>query len=44
VAIINEGRIVVEGVTRELRQGAESLEDVFVRVVGEREFEKLEWL
>jgi ABC-2 type transport system ATP-binding protein len=45
VAIINQGRIVIEGVTRELRQGAESLEDLFVRVVGvEREFEKLEWL
>jgi ABC-2 type transport system ATP-binding protein len=45
VAIINQGRIVIEGVTRELRQGAESLEDVFVRVVGvEREFERLEWL
>src|ERR1051325_10344959 len=43
VAIINEGRIVIEGETKALRQGAESLEDVFVRVVGaEREFERLE--
>ena len=45
VAIINQGRIVIEGETNELRQGAESLEDVFVRVVGaEREFERLQWL
>lgn len=45
VAIINQGRIVMEGVTRDLRQGAESLEDVFVRVVrAERSSEKLEWL
>ena len=45
VAIINQGRIVIEGETRELRHGAETLEDVFVRVVGaERAFERLEWL
>ncbi len=45
VAIINQGRIVMEGATRELGQEAESLEDVFVRVVGaEREYGKLEWL
>jgi ABC-2 type transport system ATP-binding protein len=45
VAIIHDGRIVVEGAMDELRGGAESLEDVFVRVVGaEREFERLEWL
>jgi ABC-2 type transport system ATP-binding protein len=45
VAIIHDGRIVVEGAMDELRGAAESLEDVFVRVVGaEREFERLEWL
>ncbi len=45
VAIINQGRIVIEGETKELRHGAETLEDVFVRVVGaDREFERLQWL
>jgi ABC-2 type transport system ATP-binding protein len=45
VAIINEGRIVTEGTIDELRAGSETLEDVFVRVVGaERAFERLEWL
>jgi ABC-2 type transport system ATP-binding protein len=45
VAIINEGKIVVEGSISELRAGSESLEDVFVRAVGaERAFERLEWL
>jgi len=45
VAIIHEGRIVREGAMKELRSGSETLEDVFVRVVGaEREFQKLEWL
>jgi ABC-2 type transport system ATP-binding protein len=45
VAIINEGRMVVEGAVADLRGGAESLEDVFVRAVGaERAFERLEWL
>jgi len=45
VAIIHEGRIVREGAMQELRTGTETLEDVFVRVVGaEREFQKLEWL
>ena len=45
VAIINEGRLVVEGTVADLRGGAESLEDVFVRAVGaERAFERLEWL
>ena len=45
VAIIHEGRIVREGPMQELRSGSETLEDVFVRVVGrEREFQKLEWL
>jgi len=45
VAIIHEGKIVREGPMEELRSGTETLEDVFVRVVGaERAFERLEWL
>src|SRR6266568_708009 len=36
VAIIHEGRIVTEGTLDELRAGSETLEDVFVRVVGPR--------
>jgi ABC-2 type transport system ATP-binding protein len=45
VAIIHEGRIVTEGAMDELRAGTETLEDVFVRVVGaEKAFERLEWL
>ena len=45
VAIIHEGKIVTEGALKDLRLGSETLEDVFVRVVGaEREFERLDWL
>lgn len=45
VAIIHDGKIVVEGTMDELRSGSETLEDVFVRVVGaEQAFERLEWL
>lgn len=45
VAIINEGRIVIEGAMAGLREGAETLEDVFVRVVGaERAYARLDWL
>jgi ABC-2 type transport system ATP-binding protein len=45
VAIIHEGRLVREGSIDELRSGEETLEDVFVRVVGaNRAFERLEWL
>ena len=45
VAIIHEGRIVREGALQDLRTGSETLEDVFVRVVGaEREFQRLDWL
>ncbi|MCC6857033.1 MAG: ABC transporter ATP-binding protein [Bryobacterales bacterium] len=45
VAIIHEGRIVREGAMSDLRAGSETLEDVFVRVVGaERAFDRLEWL
>lgn len=34
VAIIHNGKIVTEGNISELRSGSESLEDIFVRVVG----------
>ena len=45
IAIIHEGRIVKQGTTEELRYGAESLEEAFVRIVGaEREYDRLEWL
>jgi ABC-2 type transport system ATP-binding protein len=45
VAIIDHGRIVRQGSMHELRGGTDSLEDVFVRVVGSsREFQELEWL
>jgi len=45
VAIIHEGRIVRSGTLAELRDGGESLEDAFVRVVGaERHMERFDWL
>ena len=45
VAIIHEGKIVTQGRLDALRAGSETLEDVFVRVVGaEKAFERLEWL
>jgi ABC-2 type transport system ATP-binding protein len=45
VAIIHEGKIVLAGAMAELRSGSETLEDVFVRVVGaERPAESLDWL
>jgi ABC-2 type transport system ATP-binding protein len=45
VAIINEGRLVTEGSTAALRDGSETLEDVFVRLVGaDRIAEPLDWL
>ena len=45
VAIINEGRIVADGTVAELRSGAETLEDLFVRLVGGgRSAESLDWL
>lgn len=34
IAIIHEGRLAAEGTLDELRSGAESLEDLFVRIVG----------
>jgi ABC-2 type transport system ATP-binding protein len=45
VAIIHEGRLVVEQDMSELRGASETLEDMFVRVVGAtRTSEPLEWL
>lgn len=46
VAIIHQGRLVVDGPMHELRSGAETLEDIFVRVVGagERNTGALDWL
>lgn len=48
MAIINRGKIVMQGTLEELRtQAAEvegSLEEIFVRVVGGRPSEKLDWL
>lgn len=45
VAIIHQGRLVLEGVVEELRRGDETLEDLFVRAVGaEHTPGKLEWL
>jgi ABC-2 type transport system ATP-binding protein len=46
VAIIHQGRLVVDGPIHELRSGAETLEDIFVRVVGagERASGALDWL
>jgi len=45
VAIIHEGRLVMEGGTEEFRRGEETLEDAFVRLVGgERQHAVLEWL
>jgi ABC-2 type transport system ATP-binding protein len=45
VAIIHQGKLVLNGTLAELRTGSETLEDVFVRVVGaERPAESLDWL
>lgn len=45
VAIINEGKLVLNGTLSELRTGADTLEDIFVRVVGaEGGVEALDWL
>jgi ABC-2 type transport system ATP-binding protein len=45
VAIIHEGKLVMEEAMRDLRHGPETLEDIFVRLVGaERAVEKLDWL
>ena len=45
VAIISHGRLVVDDTMANLRGGTESLEEIFVRVVGgARSTENLEWL
>jgi len=49
VAIVNRGKVLVQGTVSELRQqaaeGADTLEDIFVNLIGgERYSEKLEWL
>jgi ABC-2 type transport system ATP-binding protein len=45
VAIIHDGKLVLSGEMAELRHGSETLEDVFVRVVGaDRSTEALDWL
>jgi ABC-2 type transport system ATP-binding protein len=45
VAIIHEGKLVMEGEMAGLRSGSETLEDVFVRLVGaDRAAERLDWL
>lgn len=45
VAIIDQGKVVVEGSVSELRTAEETLEDAFVRVVGgERQLQSLNWL
>src|SRR5580700_7685096 len=45
VAIIHDGKLVKSGTMDELRTGSETLEDVFVRVVGaDHPAETLDWL
>lgn len=45
VAIIHQGKLVIDSTMEELRSGSETLEDIFVRVVGgERSVENLSWL
>lgn len=44
VAIIDKGRLVMDAQMNELRGGHESLEDTFVRLIGGRPVETLEWL
>jgi len=45
VAILNAGKVVLEGSMQELRAGSASLEDTFVRVIGgDRSAEVLDWL
>src|SRR5271165_2629039 len=45
VAIINEGKLVLEGSMDELRGASETLEDAFVRAVGvDRQTETLDWM
>lgn len=45
VAIISDGRLVAEGSVPELRSAQETLEDIFLRVVGgEKAVHRLDWL
>ena len=45
VAIIHDGKVVLNGSMAELRSGSETLEDTFVRVVGAKQTaETLDWL
>lgn len=45
VAILDEGRLAMEAAMTDLRNGSETLEDAFVRLVGAgRGVEKLDWL
>jgi ABC-2 type transport system ATP-binding protein len=46
VAIIHDGKLLVEGPMSELRTGSETLEDAFVRAVGadRTAAESLDWL
>jgi ABC-2 type transport system ATP-binding protein len=45
IAIINDGKIVSSGTLDEVRSSGESLEDVFVRLVGAKgPVERLDWL
>ena len=45
VAIINQGKLVLEGSMDEMRRASETLEDAFVRAVGvDRTAETLDWL
>lgn len=45
VAIIHDGKLVVDDTIQNLRSGEETLEDIFVRVVGgSRQREPIEWL
>jgi ABC-2 type transport system ATP-binding protein len=45
VAIIQQGRLVLDSTMAELRGGSETLEDIFVRMVGaDHPAETLDWL
>lgn len=45
VAIINQGKLIMESSMSDLRSGSETLEDIFVRAVGGgRQKDSLEWL
>jgi ABC-2 type transport system ATP-binding protein len=45
VAIIHDGKLIAEGLMKDMRGTAETLEDAFVRALGvERTAETLDWL